>query len=111
MPGCLQASRLSVSFWWVPKATFRQFFWLQFRNGLGTKPAGVLPFVVQSISRASLLGLDVLLSFSIVRFVGTKPAGVLLFLHALPKDLFLGFCRSVGDVLDVLLSFSSAFRR
>ena len=34
------------------------------------KPAGVLPFVVQSISRASLLGLDVLLSFSIVRFVG-----------------------------------------
>ena len=30
------------------------------------------------------------------------------FSHALPKDLFLGFCRSVGDVLDVLLFFSSA---
>ena len=34
------------------------------------------------------------------------------FSHALPKDLFLGLCRSVGDVLDVLLSFSiRAFRR
>ena len=31
---------------------------------LRDKTAGVLPFVVQSISRASLLGLDVLLSFS-----------------------------------------------
>ena len=30
------------------------------------------------------------------------------FSHALPKDLFLGLCRSVGDVLDVLLFFSSA---
>ena len=70
------------------------------------KPAGVLPFVVQSISRASLLGLDVLLSFSIVRFVGdvsrvflatvlhglgTKPAWVLLFRMRSPKTFFLGF--------------------
>ena len=48
---------------------------------------------------------------TVLHGLGTKPAGVLLFLHALPKDLFLGFCRSVRDVLDVLLSFSSAFRR
>ena len=63
-------------------------------------------FVVQSISRASLLGLDVLLSFSIVRFVGdvsrvflatvlhglgTKPAWVLLFRMRSPKTFFLGF--------------------
>ena len=48
---------------------------------------------------------------TVLHGLGTKPAGVLHFLHALPKDLFLGFCRSVGDVLDVLLSFSSAFRR
>ena len=61
---------------------------------------------MQSISRASLLGLDVLLSFSIVRFVGdvsrvflatvlhglgTKPAWVLLFRMISPKTFFLGF--------------------
>ena len=61
---------------------------------------------MQSISRASLLGLDVLLSFSIVRFVGdvsrvflatvlhglgTKAAGVLLFRMRSPKTFFLGF--------------------
>ena len=69
-----------------------------------------------------MLGLDVLLSFSIVRFVGdvsrvflatvlhglsTKPAWVLLFRMRSPKTF--GFCRSVGDVLDVLLFFSSAY--
>ena len=43
---------------------------------------------------------------TVLHGLGTKPAGVLIFLHALPKDLFLGFCRSVGDVFDVLLSFS-----
>ena len=77
-------------------------------------------FVVQSISRASLLGLDVLLSFSSAlrrwRFESFSGYGFAwfrhetcwgsAFSHALPKDLFLGFCRSVGDVLDVLLSFS-----
>ena len=75
---------------------------------------------MQSISQASLLGLGVLLSFSSAfrrwRFESFSGYGFAwfrhetcwgsAFSHALPKDLFLGFCRSVGDVLDVLLSFS-----
>ena len=79
-----------------------------------------------------MLGLDVLRSFSIVRFVGdvsrvflatvlhglgTKPAWVLLFRMRSPKTFFLGFAVpsvtfwtfllffSSADVLDVLLSF------
>ena len=51
---------------------------------IGTKPAGVLPFVVQSISRASLLGFEcgdvsrVLLA-TVLHGLDTKPAGVRVF--------------------------------
>ena len=105
---CLVACRLSV-FQWVPKATPRLATVL---HGLGTKPAGVRVFRMRFCLVACYL--------SLVRSVGDFRKFFYLI-----RFLFLGLCRSVGDVfsgfqkqrfgiflaavshgLDVLLSFS-----
>ena len=87
------------------KSNVSAFFRLQFRNGLGTKPAGALLFRMRSPSTFFFGFALFLLIFSrflkqrfgifqaaVSQWLGHKTCWGSAFSHALPKHLFLGFC-------------------
>ena len=86
------------------KSNVSAFFRLQFRNGLGTKPAGALLFRIRSPSTFFLGFALFLLIFSgflkqrfgifqaaVSQWLEHKTCWGSAFSHALPKHLFLGF--------------------
>ena len=87
------------------KSNVSAFIGLQFRNGLGAKPAGALLFRMRSPSTFFLGFALFLLIFSgfqkqrfgifqaaVSQWLGHKTRWGSAFSHALPKHLFLGFC-------------------
>ena len=87
------------------KSNVSAFVRLQFRNGLGTKPAGALLFRMRSPSTFFLGFALFLLIFSgfqkqrfglfqaaVSQWLGHKTCWGTAFTHALPKHLFIGFC-------------------